>query len=148
VSTPRLYVRSTLTQFLLDTQRRDQPITLERPGEEPDPGLATVIVQNTTPWTYLGGRAINPCPEAGFDSGLDLLAIRTLHVPATTLVFANLLTGRRPGRHERQSYTLHDLSDFTLSASRPLAFQLDGEYLGERTKVSFCAMPNAVRVFC
>ena len=97
---------------------------------------------------YLGGRAINPCPEAHFDAGLDLMAIRALHVPATTLVAANLLTGRRAGDHARQSFTLHDLSGFTLLADRPLAFQLDGEYLGERTKVSFSAVPDAISVYC
>jgi len=148
VSTPGLYIRSTLTQFLLDTERRARPITLERPGEEPEAGLATVIVQNTTPWTYLGGRAINPCPDADFDSGLDLMAIRALHVPATTLVAAHLLTGRRPGGNARQSFTLHDLSDFTLLSSHPVAFQLDGEYLGERTKVYFSAVRDALRVYC
>jgi diacylglycerol kinase family enzyme len=147
VSTPSLYIRSTLSQFFLDTERRARPITLERPGEESETGLATVIVQNTTPWTYLGGRAINACPDADFDSGLDLLAVRALRVPATTLVAANLLTGRRAGAHARQSFTLHDLSGFTLLASRPMALQLDGDYLGERTKVSFSAVPDALRVF-
>jgi diacylglycerol kinase family enzyme len=147
-STPALYIRSTLTQFFLETERRNRPITLERPGEEPEPGLATVIVQNAAPWTYLGGRAINACPDADFDTGLDLMAIRALRVPATTLVAANLLTGRRPGEHARQSFTLHDLSGFTLLASRAVAFQLDGDYLGERTKVSFSAVPDALRVYC
>src|SRR5262245_9363997 len=80
-STPALYIRSTLTQFFLETERRNRPITLERPGEEPEPGLATVIVQNAAPWTYLGGRAINACPDADFDTGLDLMAIRALRVP-------------------------------------------------------------------
>ncbi len=148
VSTPGLYIRSTLAQFLLETERRGQPITLDIPGEESESNLATVIVQNTAPWTYLGGRAINPCPDASFDTGLDLMAIRALRVPATTLVAANLLTGRLSGLQARQALTLHDLSGFTLLSSRPLAFQLDGEYLGERTKVTFSAVPDAVRVFC
>jgi diacylglycerol kinase family enzyme len=148
VSTPALYIRSTLSQFFLDTERRTRPITLERPGEEPELGLSTVIVQNTAPWTYLGGRPINACPDADFDSGLDLMAIRALKVPVTTLVATNMLTGRRFGGHARQSFTLHDLSGFSLSAARPIAFQLDGEYLGERTKVSFSAVPEALRVYC
>jgi diacylglycerol kinase family enzyme len=146
-STPALYIRSTLTQFLLDTKRRVRPITLERGGEEPERDLATVIVQNTAPWTYLGGRPINPCPDADFDSGLDLMALRGLHLTSTTLVATNLLTGRRPSPHSKQSFILHDLSDFTLSCAEPLAFQLDGDYLGERTKVSFSAVPDALRVY-
>ena len=43
--------------------------------------------------------------------------------------------------------TLHDLSGFTLTTSRPLALQVDGDYLGERTKATFTAIPEALRVF-
>jgi len=148
VSTPSLYIRSTLSQFALDTERRTPPIALDRPGEQRESSLATVIVQNTAPWTYLGGRAISPCPDASFDSGLDLMAIRSLHVPGTTMIAANLLTGRLSSLHARHTLTLHDLSGFTLTAAHPMAFQVDGEYLGERTKVTFCAVPEALRVFC
>ena len=75
------------------------------------------------------------------------MALRGLRLTSTTLVAANLLTGRKPGAHSKQSFTLHDLSDFTLSAEAPIAFQLDGDYLGERTKVSFSAVPDALRVY-
>jgi diacylglycerol kinase family enzyme len=148
VSTPGLYIRSTVTQFFLETERRVPLITLERPGEDAEVDLGTVVVQNTAPWTYIGNRAVNACPDASFDSGLDLLAVRALRVPATALAVTKILTGRRPKPHGRQMMTLHDLSAFTLSSARPLAFQVDGDYLGERTKVAFTALPDAVRVFC
>lgn len=148
VSTPSLYIRSTVSQFFLDTERRTPLITLERPGEDPAADIATVIVQNTVPWTYLGNRAVNACPDASFDDGLDLMAMRALHVPATAVAVAHILSGRRPKPHGRQMLTLHDLAAFTLTSARPLAFQLDGDYLGERTKVAFSAVPDAIRVFC
>jgi diacylglycerol kinase family enzyme len=165
VSTPALYIRSTVTQFFLDTERHAPLIALDRPGEPTVAGIGTVIIQNTAPWTYLGSRPINPCPDASFDTGLDLMALRGLHVPATAWTVAKLLTGRhsrvaagsgRPradkptlvGSTEGgQMLTLHDLSAFTLSAARPLALQVDGDYLGERTKVTFSAVPDALRVF-
>jgi diacylglycerol kinase family enzyme len=147
VSTGSLYVRSTVSQFFLDTERRASPITLERPGEEAAAGIATVIVQNTAPWTYLGDRPINPCPQASFETGLDLLAIRELNLPTTARTVAQILS-RRPNPHGRHLLTLHDLAEFTVRASRPLAFQVDGDYLGERTKVMFSAVPEALRVFC
>jgi diacylglycerol kinase family enzyme len=147
VSSPGLYVRSTVAQFFLETDRRTPMITLERPGENPEPDLATVIVQNTTPWTYVGERAVNACPQASFDTGLDLMAIRELHVSATMRAVAQILYPR-PNPHGRQMVRLHDLGEFTLRASKPLALQVDGDYLGERTKVTFTAVPDAVRVFC
>jgi diacylglycerol kinase family enzyme len=148
VSTPGLYVRSTVAQFFLETERRTPLITLERPGEEAEVDLAAVIVQNTAPWTYLGNRAVTACPDASFDSGLDLMAMRALHVPATVRAVTQILIGRRQNPHGRKMLTLHDLSAFTVRAARPLAFQVDGDYLGERTKVTFSAAPDALRVFC
>jgi diacylglycerol kinase family enzyme len=147
VSTPGLYIRSTVAQFFLDSERRSPAIILERPGEEAEADLGTVIVQNTAPWTFLGGRAVTACPDASFDSGLDLLAMRTMNVPATTRAVTQILA-RRTNPHGRQMLTLHDLGEFTLRATRPIAFQLDGDYLGQRTKISFAALPEALRVFC
>lgn len=147
VATPALYLRSTVTQFFLETERRTPLITLERPGEEAETDLATAIVQNTTPWTYLGDHAVNACPQASFDTGLDLMALRALHVPATLHAAAQILTRRRDPRG-RQMLRLHDLTEFTLRAARPLALQMDGDYVGERTKVAFSAVPDALRVFC
>ena len=43
---------------------------------------------------------------------------------------------------------LHDVAEFTLLSARPLAFQLDGDYLGEREKVRFASVPAALRVIC
>jgi diacylglycerol kinase family enzyme len=147
VSTPALYIRSTVAQFFLETDRRSPSITLERAGEEPQAELGTVIVQNTAPWTFLGDRPISACPEASFDTGLDVMAMRTMSVPGTARAVAQILS-RRPNPHGRQILTLHDLGEFTLRSGRPLAFQVDGDYVGERTKVSFSAVPDALRVFC
>jgi diacylglycerol kinase family enzyme len=146
-STPWLYLRSAASQYFFETERRHPPITLERPGEQPEVGLATVIVQNTAPWTYLGDRPINPCPGASFDAGLDLMAMRELHVPSTTRTVQQILA-RHPQPHGKRLLGLHDLAAFTLRAERPMAFQLDGEYLGERDKIEFLAVPEALRIVC
>lgn len=146
-STPALYLRSTVAQYFLGTDRRHPGITLERPGEAPLADLATVIVQNTAPWTYLGDRPVNPNPGASFDLGLDVLAMRVLHVPSTARTVAQILA-RRPDPRGRHVLRLHDLATFTLSTARPQPFQLDGDFLGERDKVQFASVPRALRVVC
>jgi diacylglycerol kinase family enzyme len=146
-STPWLYLRSTLAQYFLETERRHPPVTLERPGEQPDIGLATIIVQNATPWTYLGDRPVNPCPGASFETGLDVMAMRQLHVPSTARTVQQVLA-RSPRPHGKRVLNLHDLDAFTLRADHPMAFQLDGEYLGERDKIQFHSIPNALRIVC
>jgi diacylglycerol kinase family enzyme len=146
-STPALYFRSIVGQFLVGDDRRNPPLSIERPGEPAEAGLGTIVVQNTAPWTYLGDRPINPSPEASFDRGLDVLAMRRLAVTSTTRTLAQLAT-RKGDPHGKQVFRLHDQAEFTVVASRPQAFQLDGDYLGERQKVHFVSVPEALRVIC
>jgi diacylglycerol kinase family enzyme len=146
VSTPALYVRATVGQFFVG-DRRDPPLTVERPGEPAEPGLGTVIVQNTAPWTYVGDRPLNPNPDASFDLGLDLLGVRRLRVASTTRTVTQMLA-KDADPHGRHILRLHDQAEFTVVASRPQAFQLVGDYLGERQKVHFLSVPRALRVIC
>lgn len=146
-STPALYVRSMIGQVFSGEDRKSPPLSIERPGEEPETGLGTVIIQNTAPWTYVGDRAINPNPDASFDRGLDLLAVRNLYIASTTRTVTQMVS-RNANPHGKHVLRLHDQAEFTVVASRPQPFQLDGDYLGERQKVHFLSVPNALRVIC
>ncbi len=139
------YVRAAISQFYLHTDRRQPALTLERPGEEPVPGLFLAIVSNTTPWTYLHDRPIRPSPEASFDTGLDLFSLRRMRT-LTAVRHASQMLRRRGRLRGRHLFRLHDLSRFSLHSDRPLGFQVDGDYLGEREQLSFTAVPNALRV--
>jgi diacylglycerol kinase family enzyme len=145
-STPLLYFRSTMAQ-LAATNRRVPLLTLQLPGESAQAGLAWMLVQNTAPWTYIGERAVNPNPRASFDTGLDVLGLKTLPMAGTAKAMAELaLRGRSP--RGKQVVRMHDLPGFTLTAAKPIAFQVDGEYLGEVDKLDFASVPGALRVVC
>jgi diacylglycerol kinase family enzyme len=146
-----LYLRATIAQYFVGTERSTPLLTLHRPGGVVVEGLSMAIVQNTAPWTYWGERAVHPSPRASFDTGLDLFALRALRLPST-LRAARQILAKRPdpdGRrdpHGRRVYGLHDEDSFRLVAERPLAVQVDGDYLGERTEVTFTSEPEALRV--
>lgn len=144
-STPLLYMRSTVSEYLFERHRRS--MSLEVPGEPAEPELSTMIIQNTAPWTYIGDRPVNASPDASFESGLDVLALRGLRVTATARTIAQILSldGDPQGR---QVARWHDLAEFTVTSTMPQAFQVDGDYLGEREKVRFSSVPNALRVIC
>jgi diacylglycerol kinase family enzyme len=146
-STPSLYFRTMVGQFFSIEDRKSPPLSLERPGEATETGLGTVVIQNTAPWTYVGDRAIDPNPEASFDKGLDVLALRELKVASTTRTVTQLAS-RKGHPRGGNVLLLHDQDEFTVVASRPQAFQLDGDYLGERQKVHFVSVPDALRVIC
>ena len=138
------YVRAALAQYFA-TDRRRPAITVERPGEEPVPGVHFVLVTNTAPWTYLGDRMVQPSPEASFDTGLDIFGPRSMRIPLTLRYLRRALFDSAPLR-SRRLLRVHDLAEFTLRASRPLALQLDGDWLGERESVRFRAVPDVLRV--
>jgi diacylglycerol kinase family enzyme len=146
-STPNLYFRTIAGRYLTGLGRREPAVTIDAPGEAAQTGLAWVLVQNTAPFTYIGDRPVNPNPLAGFDTGLDVLALKVLHVPSTTRVIAQSLS-RRPDPHGKQVIRFHDLAGFSLSAEKPVAYQVDGDYLGECEKLEFASVAGALRVVC
>lgn len=147
-STPRMFVRAALRQYLRHTDRRHPGLALHREGAEPVEGLFFGIVANTEPWTYFFDRPIRATPLGGFDTGLDVFAMRRLGPVAVGRASLGMFFGGQRGPRGRAVRHFHDLSSFTLVADRGLAFQVDGEYLGEREAVHFSAWPQALRVVC
>ncbi|MGY0233516.1 diacylglycerol/lipid kinase family protein [Longispora urticae] len=145
-ASPLLYFQAAMTQYA-SRQERHPHLTLSRQGEPDETGLSMAIVQNTAPWTYIGTKPVHPNPDASFDLGLDVLALRGLWLPSTIRTITQMLSsGREP--HGKRVLRLHDSAGFTLSTPKAMAFQVDGDYVGERRSVEFRAVPDALRVVC
>jgi diacylglycerol kinase family enzyme len=144
--TPRLYLRTALHQFYTGTDRRKSALTLECPGQPAIGGLFFGIVSNTSPWTYLGRRPVNPSPGADFDTGLDLFAVSRMGTVGTLNALRQMFAVRDQPPDGRHVLSLHDEPEFTLSSARPMALQVDGEYVGEQEAVQFRSVPDALRV--
>lgn len=143
-ATPGRYVRAGISQFFAGPRRRDPALLLERPGAPAEP-LGLALVCNTSPWTYLGARRVDPCPRAGFDTGLDLFGLRRLSTLPTLRHLRQVLADE-PRPHGRGLLTVHDAAELVLSARVPQPFQLDGEDLGDRSRVVLQAVPAALSV--
>jgi diacylglycerol kinase family enzyme len=143
---PALYLRMAMRQFYKLTDRRHPSVMLEQSGGDRDGPLFWCTVSNTSPWTYLGRRAVRTNPQASFDSGLDVFGMRTLSTASTLRTLRQMLTPRTEPPRGRALVVRHDLDELTLEADRPVAFQIDGEYVGERERVTFRAVPHAIRV--
>jgi diacylglycerol kinase family enzyme len=145
-ASPALYLRMTLRQFYRLSDRRHPTITLEPRGQSTEGPLFLAIVSNTAPWTFLGERPVYTTPRAAFDCGLDVFAMRSLGTPSALRTGRQMLFDAPKTPHGRNVLTLHDQSEITIRAGRPVAFQVDGEYVGERESVRFVSVPNALRV--
>jgi diacylglycerol kinase family enzyme len=112
-----------------------------------DGPLFWCTVSNTAPWTYVGRRPVQTNPAASFDAGLDVFGLRSLSTLRTLSTLRQMLSARRPGPPRgREIVSRHDLTALTVTADRPVAFQIDGEYVGEREQVRFRSVPDALRV--
>jgi diacylglycerol kinase family enzyme len=142
---PALFAWAILRRFWR-TDRRVPVLTLERDGQPATPDLFMTAITNRSPWTYVRGRAVLPVPDPDFNSGLDVLALRKLR--ATTIVSAvgQMLTIRRRSPRGRHVLTVTGLESLTIRSARPVAFQVDGDYLGQTEAVKFQFVPRALRV--
>ena len=143
---PALFLRTMVRQYRSGTDRRTPALTLERDGQPSIPDLFMTAITNHSPWTYFHGRAVLPVPNPDFNSGLDVFALRK--VRATTIVSAvgQMLLFRRRSPRGRHTLTVTGLESLTIRSVRPIAFQVDGDYLGETEAVKFQFVPHALRV--
>ena len=144
VSTQPLYIRSAVREFYFGAAHHQPVLTLEQDGVDPI-RLALALVCQADPWTFLGGRAVRPCPDASFDTGLDVFGLTSTPLVAILRHLRQILV-KEPRPRGRRVVNLHDLPELTLRADLPLPFQLDGEDLGDREHVHLRAVPQALEV--
>ena len=103
------------------------------------------IVLNTNPYTYLGNRPLDLSHDASLDRGLVAITFRTMKVGA---ILSSLAGALRGGGVEPSDYLdeRSDLTKFEMVSTTPFPYQVDGDYLGEATKLSFEHCPDAVRL--
>ncbi|MBV9207762.1 MAG: diacylglycerol kinase family lipid kinase [Actinobacteria bacterium] len=141
-----LYLRAMLRRYYRDTDRRRAALTLERDGQPPVGGLFMTIVTNRSPWTYFRSRALLPVPHPDFRSGLDLLALRRIRLTTIASVVGQMMYVRSRPTRGRDMLSVRGAQTLTIRSARPIAFQVDGEYLGETEAVAFRFVPDALRI--
>ncbi|MCK9894903.1 diacylglycerol kinase family protein [Frankia sp. AgB32] len=137
--------RDGTTDGLAEAQRPASGDPGEQPGEDTDRQIALGIVCNTRPWTYLNSRPVLACPDASFDTGLDLLALQRVRM-SSVLRSARQMLAADGGPHGRNVVSRHDAATMRFRADDPIPLQMDGEYLGESHEVLLIHHPRVLRV--
>ena len=120
-------------------------ITLDVGGHETVHDVRSAVVCNANPYTYLRGWPAQLCPEASFDSGLDLMALVRLSRYSILRLARTTLSSPDVAKL-RSTRLWHDCSEFTLTSPTPLALQVDGDFVGEATRVEVRSVPRALTV--
>ena len=141
-----LFLRTMVRHYFRGTDRRVPTLTVERDGQPPLTDLFLTIITNRAPWTYFRTRPVLPVPHPDFNSGLDLLALRRVRLTTIFYLVMQMLWIRRRPPRARDVLAVHGAESLTVRSSRPIAFQVDGEYLGEIETIKFEFVPHALRV--
>lgn len=141
-----LYLRTVVRRYYGATDRRRPALTLDVPAERTVNSLFMGVVTNSSPWTYLGSRPVRPTPRTDFNSGLDVFALRRLRTLSTLAALGHMMHTNQEPPSGRDVVSAAALTELTFSAERPIAFHIDGEYLGETEAVAFRFVPDALCV--
>jgi diacylglycerol kinase family enzyme len=145
-ATPARYFQTAVSHIVVKTERREPALTVRRPGVPDVEGVFLAIVQNSSPWTYLGPLPVDPCPRASYDTGLDLFAPRSLAIVHALGYVRRMLSRRRSTYPFGGVLALHDQSELAVTSARPIQLQVDGDSAGLTTGVTFRSVPKALSV--
>ncbi len=151
---PYYYSWAGVSSFFRKYLLRAVRVKVEVGTEEAVEGI-TAIAQNSDPLTYFGNRPIRVCEGIGFDDGTLSLAVlkRAAQRDMPTLI-PRLFSETRTAAGHKQVAHFDDVTSATVSSlsvdkeGRPLAFpvQVDGDYIGDRTRVEFGVDPGALTI--
>ncbi|MFN2614376.1 MAG: diacylglycerol kinase family protein [Actinomycetota bacterium] len=137
------FVYSALRQLFFAYPRRDAPMTIS--GPEDIDAVRSMFVCNSDPFTFWGARGFRLCPDADPSSHLDVTAVTTM---ATARLLRIAWRAFGSGGHLKLPYVhaLHNVESLTVSCTRPVPYQVDGEFAGEADGFVFESVPQALSV--
>ena len=112
-------------------------------GERISDSIRSAVCCNTNPYTYFQRWPAQMCPEASLDTALDLTALTRLNVGSLSRLIRVALSSTDVGQL-RSTRTWHDRTEYVLTSDTPLALQVDGDFIGETTRVELRSVPRAL----
>ena len=141
---PLRYVRTAFRAFFA-SDREKPSLTIYRPGHPPAPDLFFAFISNTSPWTYFGLLPVHTNAKTRIESGLGVFALRTMDL-FPILATAGQMLALPGGPATKQILRDDNVNSVRLSSTRPLPFQLDGDFIDNRTEIEFFAVPDTLTV--
>ena len=143
-------VSSFFRKYLLNAVR----VRVEVGGANPIEGI-TAIAQNSDPLTYFANRPIRVCEGIDFDDGTLSIAVlkRAAQRDMPTLI-PRLFSETRTAAGHKQVVHFDDVTNATVTAiskdkqgaPRPFPVQVDGDYIGDRTRVELGIEPGGLTI--
>ncbi|PND54654.1 diacylglycerol kinase [Mycobacterium sp. ENV421] len=142
--TPGRYIRVAVREMLASA--RNEPLmTLELPGQPPQSGVYFAFISNSSPWTYANTRPVWTNPDTTFETGLGVFAITSMNVWRNLMLVRRMLS-KKPVIKAKHLIRHDDVAWVRVTADEPVASQIDGDFLGLRSEMTFRVVPGALSV--
>lgn len=141
-----LFIYAGLSTWLTGYDRSTPHFSVSGGGMDDEPSGFFTIVLNTNPYTYLGNRPLDLSPAAGLDQD-GLVAITFTSMKAVEILgsLAGALRGGGVEPAPHLDIRTH-VDELILEGGAPFPYQVDGDALGETTRLAFQHVPDAVRL--
>jgi diacylglycerol kinase family enzyme len=151
---PYYYTWAAISSFYRSYMRNPVKLSVETDSGERSEGI-TALAQNSDPFTYFASRPIRVCENVTIDDGTLSLGVlhRATQRDMPTLI-PRLFSETKPGARHRQIEHFDDVTRATLTSisetddgiARPFPVQVDGDYIGESTRLELAAEPGALTI--
>jgi diacylglycerol kinase family enzyme len=151
---PYYYSWAGLSAFYRNYLRNGVRVRVEVAAAEPVEGI-TAIAQNSDPFTYFASRPIRVCEGIAIDDGtLSVGVLKRATQRDMPSLIRRLFSESRPASRHRQVEHFDDVTEAAVSsisedkdgALRPFPLQVDGDYIGDRTRIELRADPGALTI--
>lgn len=140
-----LFISAAITTWLGGYDRDAPHFSLDAGhGRRVDDGYFSIVL-NTNPYTYLGNRPLDLSPAATFERGLVVVTFRTLRVAP---ILRGLGSALRGGGVTTSEHLVEwtDVEEMRVEHDVPFPYQVDGDHLGDVTRLDFRHVPDAVHL--
>ena len=130
---------------LLRTDRKNPALSLVSETGQIFRNAYFALLVNLAPWAYLGERPLNPLPNAGHDTALDLYAPTALSFPVIVRLIRRAIAGNST-ELDNDVITLHDQNRLHIKSDRLHWIQVDGDVVTQSNELTAIHVPAALRV--
>jgi diacylglycerol kinase family enzyme len=129
-------------------------LRVEMAGGNSSEGV-TALAQNSDPFTYFASRPIRVCEGVEIDDGgLSLAVLKRAAQRDMPTLIPRLFSEQRPAARHRQiehfegvtAAGIASISETRDGIARPFPVQVDGDYIGEKTRLELSVAPGALTI--
>lgn len=144
-ASPSTYLLASLKHYFKEADTTHPHLTVTNADGEVIENVFMVIVQNTSPWFYIGSVALDFSPDASYKKQLDAVALTALS-PTSIATYITEAAARVPTEKRSNSVWLKDTPSLVITSDEPIPAQVDGDLVGDLMRAEFSHHPNALRV--